>query len=161
MDHRNPSYFSLSALPLFSLTVVRTQYELIQEFHLRIKLKLHILCSELDRKQLLLRWTEELKIHAGAADISGERLSLLSPSAEVRLGDEPWLGQGWPVLAPPNPGPDPPPWDRFPPSPRRQMWSTKIATNRECFIPCSPLLDSNQMQPWRTKRAAQEGVIWH
>lgn len=55
MDHRNPSYFSLSALPLFSLTVVRTQYELIQEFHLRIKLRLHILCSELDRKQLLLR----------------------------------------------------------------------------------------------------------
>lgn len=94
MDHRNPSYFALSALPFFSLTVVCTQYELIQEFHLCIKLRLHILCSELDWKQLLLQWTEELKIHAFAADVSGERLSLLSPSAAAHLGDEPWPGEG-------------------------------------------------------------------
>lgn len=85
MDDKHPSYSSISALPLFSLTVVRTQRELIQEFHLHIGLRLHILCSELNQKQLLLRWTEELKIHAGAADVSGEWLSLLSHSAAAKL----------------------------------------------------------------------------
>lgn len=83
------SYCSLSSLLLFSLTFVCTQYELIQEFHLHVKLRLHILCSEVDQKQLLLQWTEELKIHAHASDVSGEWPSSLSPSAAAWWGMSP------------------------------------------------------------------------